>query len=152
MMTKAKYIFVPLVLLSVIACSKEKMTDFRDNLIGTYQGTESYQYYFLNAMDTSQTVSEQGSAPDYIEIGKPECEDCIAIVYDTVSFESGTIILADTIIMTDESSFENTYVKIGDVYYREYSVSFEDDSLHISYHWGRSNESYRYTFNGRKIP
>ncbi|MBN1950744.1 MAG: hypothetical protein JW801_06045 [Bacteroidales bacterium] len=143
-------VYTLLLLFFLSGCRKDNTSDFRDNLTGTYSGTESYEYYSVHPMDSVRTISEEGSSPREILINKGECEACVVLIRDTINMEGTDFLVTDTLEFSDDNSFEATFALIGDTYYREYTVLFDDDSLRVAYHWVIDSESYRYLFKGKR--
>lgn len=136
-----------LLLLVATACKKEKDFDIREQLIGTYTGEKLTSYYYLNEEDTSLTVCENKATPASVLIGMGECENCLTVILDP----EDTTPVADTISIDEGGNYEKTFILIGENYYREYSIEFDEDSLFVSYHQAGEAESFRYGFRGKRI-
>ena len=150
-MLKKNLLLTILFMLAVIACRKEESPDVRDKLSGTYQGMASYEYYYIDAKDTSRTISESNSVSTEVQIEEASCGNCIAVTYDSLSAGNDYPVVSDTISLTETGNFENNFLKIGDTYYRKYSVVFNEDSLHFNFHRAKPDESYRFEFRGAKV-
>lgn len=146
--------YFSLIILSVsllfMACTDDALNDYRGNFTGSYSGNQTYTYYILDPVDTSKTDDGYFSANADIGVHPGSCQNCIAIVYDTLLFDNQIFHSPDTIAIEESGNYTAQFEKIGDKYFRYYALIFDRDSLHIMFEWGEYQQSFTYTFDGRR--
>jgi hypothetical protein len=147
MMKRSIIPIISLLFLISISCDKaDQEKDFRDIFIGNYTGMMESTYGYLNPTDTSFWTSNTTRLYRNVLVTKGGCDNCIALIYDTLDIDDQTIFHSDTLEIEENGIFDDPDYKS----YSYYIVKFSDDSLNIAYAWGGMSESYQYFFNGKK--
>jgi len=140
-----------LIIFLIILSSCEKNQDYSPPYIGEYKGIRYNTNCHLSPSGPDIMSCNTDTSIKVIYVYSAPCNQCIALIYDTVVIENNIYINIDTISLAEDGSFDSRGGYVGHSYYSLYMVNFLNDSLIIrKYHAGASHSS-DYEFFGKRI-